>query len=182
MINCPNNYGIYREDYSLLVCHPKGELTADMMHGTANCRECIKKPELLEINRFHDLTDISSVNLGYEELSRISDEESRMREAAQPIKACYLVPNTLLYGTIRMYEALISSSGVEVHVSYDIDELAGILGVEKTVLTTEPVANADGKENRRQTANTDRPKKLTNIPHHPKALNKALTTRPTSSV
>ena len=140
MFNCPYNYGVYREDYNLLVCRPKGELTADMMHDVANCRECIQTAELPHFNRFHDLTDISSVNLGFEEVSLICAEESKMREAAQSIKACYLVQNTLLYGTIRMYEALISRSGVEVHVSYDIDELAKILGVEKTVLTTEPIA------------------------------------------
>lgn len=136
MTNCPNNFGVYREDYNLLVCHPRGELTADMMHDVANCRECIQELGELPHNRFHDLSDISSVNLGYEEVSQICEEESKTRESAQPIKACYLVPNTLLYGTIRMYEALISRSGVEVHVSYDIDELAEILGVEKTVLTT----------------------------------------------
>jgi len=140
MINCPYNFGFYREDYNLLVCKPTGELTADPMHGIANCRDCIQEPGALRFNRFHDFTDISSINLGYEEISQICAEESKMREAAEPVKACYLVPNTLLYGTIRMYESLISRSGVEVHVSYDIDELAEILGVEKTVLTTEPVA------------------------------------------
>ena len=140
MINCPYNYGVFREDYNLLLCHPKGELTADMLHDVANCRECIQKPGLPQVNRFHDLTDISSIRLGFEEVSRISEEESKLREATQPIKACYLVPNTLLFGTIRMYEALISRSGVEVHVSYDINELAEILGVEKAVLTSEPTA------------------------------------------
>ena len=140
MINCPYNYGVFREEYNLLVCNPKGELTAHMMHSIANCRECIQKPGLPKVNRFHDLTDISSVDFGYEEVSQICEEESKTRESAHPIKACYLVSNTLLFGTIRMYEALIAHSGVEVHVSYDINELAEILGVEKDLLTTEPVA------------------------------------------
>ena len=139
MINCPYNYGVYREDYNLLICHPKGELTADLVHGVANCRECILQPDSLRFNRFHDLTDISSVNLGFKEVSQICSEESKIREAAQPIKACYMVPNALLYGTIRMYEVLISRGGVEVHVSHDINELAEILGVEKAVLSIEPV-------------------------------------------
>lgn len=137
MINCPYNHGVYREDYNLLLCHPKKELTAHKIHGIPNCRECIREPVSLRFNRFHDLTDISSVDLGYKEISRICAEESKTRKAAQPIKACYLVRNTLLYGTMRMYEALISHGGVEVHVSYDINELAEILGVEKTVLTAE---------------------------------------------
>ena len=139
MTNCPYNFGVFREDYNLLVCHPKGELTVDMMHGIADCRECIQKPGLHQTDRYHDLSDISSVDFGYEEVSQICEEESERRESTQPIKACYLVTNTLLYGTIRMYKALIARSGIEVHVSYDIDELAEILGVEKTVLITQPI-------------------------------------------
>lgn len=140
MINCPHNCGFYREDHNLLVCHPRGDLTAHLMHGIAICRDCIQVPGALHFNRFHNLTDISSIDLTYEEVSQICAEESRMRNAAQPVKACYLVPNTLLFGTIRQYEALICRGGVEVHVSYDINELAEILGVEKDVLTTEPIA------------------------------------------
>lgn len=140
MINCPYHFGVYLEDYNLLVCRPRGELTADLMHDIINCRDYIRTPDALLFNRFHDLTDISSVNLGYEEISQISAEESRIREATRPVKACYLVPNVLLFGTLRMYEALISRGGVEVHVSYDINELAGILGVEKIILTTQSTA------------------------------------------
>jgi len=140
MRNCPFKYGVYREDYNLLVCHPKGELTADRMNDIAICRECILKAGLTEVDRFHNLTDITSVNLGFDEVRQICHVESRMRDSAQPVKACYLVPNDLLYGTIRMYQALIESSGVEVHVSYDINELASILGVEKSVLTSVSVA------------------------------------------
>ena len=103
MSNCPYNFGVYREDYNLLICHPRRELTSDLMHGIAISIKCVQEPGLLQTNRFHNLTDISSVNLRYEEVSEICAEESRMRKAAQPIKACYLVPNTLLFGTIRMY-------------------------------------------------------------------------------
>jgi hypothetical protein len=140
MINCPFNYGVQREEYNLLVCHPKGELTANRMNDIGCCKKCIQKAGIVQIDRFHDLTDITAVNLGFDEVREICYAESNFRESAPPVKACYLVPNTLLYGTIRMYQALIESCGVEVHVSYDINELAGILGVEKSVLTTGPVA------------------------------------------
>jgi len=36
-----------------------------------------------------------------------------------------------------MYQTLIEEHGVDVHVSYNIDELASVLGVEKSVLTPE---------------------------------------------
>ena len=140
MVNCPYNFGVYLKDYNLLICHPRGELTDDLMHGITNCRDCIQEPATLRFNRFHDFTDITAIDLRYEEVSQITAQESKMREAAQLVKACYLVPNTLLFGTVRQYEALISLGGVEAHVSYDIDELAEILGIEKTKLTTEPSA------------------------------------------
>lgn len=140
MSNCPYNFGVYLEDHNLLICHPRGELTSDLMNDIINCRDCIREPGALSFNRFHNLTDISSINFGYEEVSLISAEESKIREAVHSVKACYLVPNTLLFGTVRMYESLISRGGVEVHVSYDINELAKILVVEKDVLTTEPIA------------------------------------------
>ena len=139
MINCPYDIGVYKEDYNILICHPKGELTADLMHGITNCRDCIQEPGALRFNRFHNFTNIWSIDLGYEEISQISAEESKMIEVIKPVKACYLVPNTLLYGTVRKYEELISRGGVEVHVSYDIDELAEILGVERAILTSEPI-------------------------------------------
>ena len=137
MIDCPFNNGVYRDDYNLLVCHPKGELTANIVNDIAICRECIQKAGLTQVDRFHDLTDITSVNLKFDQVFQISQEESKLRENAKPIRACYLVPNTVLYGTIRMYQTLIEDCGVEVHVSYDINELAEILGVEKSVLTSE---------------------------------------------
>lgn len=137
MIKCPFNYGVYREDYNILMCRPKDELTADKMNDIAICRECIIKAGLTQVDRFHDLTDITSVNLRFDDVYQICHTESMLRKNAKPIKACYLVPNTLLYGTIRMYQTLIEACGVEVHVSYDINELAGILGVEKSVLISE---------------------------------------------
>jgi hypothetical protein len=110
------------------------------MRGILNCRDCIQKPGALRYNRYHDFTDISSIDLGYDDVSQICSEELKTREAAQPVRACYLVPNTLLFGTVRQYEALISQGGVEVHVSYETNELAEILGVEIAVLTPKPFA------------------------------------------
>lgn len=134
---CKYNCGILKEDINLLVCHPIEELTTDRMNDIATCRECIQEKGLAQENRFHDFTDITSVNITFDEIKRICSSESTLRESKRPIKACYLVSNQLLYGTIRMYRALIESSGVEVHVSYDINELANILKVDKSVLTVE---------------------------------------------
>jgi hypothetical protein len=135
MLHCPYKFGVYLEEYNILICRPKGELTADRVNDIAICRECIQKAGFAQVYRFHNLTQITSVNIGFEEVRKICDAESRARDTDQPIKACYLVPNPLLYGIIRMYQVLIESCGVEVYVSYEIDELAKILGVAASVLT-----------------------------------------------
>jgi hypothetical protein len=138
MIKCKFNCGYYRKDLDLLICRPNGKLTADQMNDIAICRECIHKSGLLQVNRFHDLSAITSVDLGFADVQRICHVESQLRRSSSPIKACYWVPNALLYGTIRMYEALIESSGVEVHVSYAIADLAKILDIDQSQLTAEP--------------------------------------------
>ncbi len=137
MIHCPYKYGFYWKDHNLLVCHPKGELTTDRVNDISICRECIIKAGLSQVNRFHNLTDITSINLNFDEVSKICEIEAKLRENSKSIKACYLVQNPLLYGTIRMYQSLIESCGVDVHVSYNIDELADVLEVEKSVLIPE---------------------------------------------
>ena len=134
MIVCPFDYGDYRSDLNLLICRPEGKLTADQMNDVAICRECIESKGLVQVNRFHDLRAITSIDLRFEDVRRICETEVQLRMSEPPITACYLVPNPLLYGTIRMYKALIESRGVDVHVSYEVENLAGILGVEKTDL------------------------------------------------
>jgi hypothetical protein len=136
MIRCPYNCGFYREDINLLLCHPKGELTANQMNDISICRECIQKAGLLQVNRFHDLTDITSINLGFEDVRHISVVEAKLREPTHPILACYLVPNPVLFGTIRMYASLIERGGVIVHVSYKLQTLADILGVDRSMLSS----------------------------------------------
>jgi len=82
MIYCPFNFGIYREDYNILVCNPKGELTADVVNDIAICRECIQKIGMNQVNRFHNLTDITSVKLMFDEVSQICEVESRLRDSS----------------------------------------------------------------------------------------------------
>ena len=135
MIKCKRNFGRHNEKSNILVCHPKGEFTGKEMNEIAICSGCTQKSLLLHVNRFHDWTDITLVDVGYDAINRMSTAETKLRESLPPIKACYLVPNALLYGTVRMYQTLIENSGVEVHASYDINELATILNVGNSDLT-----------------------------------------------
>lgn len=140
MNHCPFNFGFYLQDSNILVCHPRGELNSNLVSDIAVCKECSLVTGRADANRFHDLSDITAINLRFDDVRRICASESAMRGSAAPIKACYLVPNALLYGTIRMYQSMIEDCGVEVHVSYDIDDLAVILGVDPSVLATIPAA------------------------------------------
>ena len=137
MFTCPFEVGEFKEALGILICRPKGQLTAQLAHDLAICRECIVKAGLEQVNRFHDLTGITSINLRYDDVDRLCRIESGYRKPEHPIKACYLVPNPCVYGTMRMYSALAESRGVDVHVGYDIRELADVLGVDPAQLSTE---------------------------------------------
>lgn len=138
MITCPFNSGYHQENHNLIVCHPKGALTADLMNDFAYCREYIHMAGLPQMNRFHDLMNITSIDLNFKEAMKIIQFDLLLKESESipQINACYLVPNPILYGAVQMYQSLIEKSGVQVHVSYEINKLADILGVDKSVLTT----------------------------------------------
>ena len=137
MFTCPYKVGEFNESLGVLICRPKGELTAQLTHDLAICRECIVKAGLEQVNRFHDLTGITSINLRYDDVDRLCRIEAGYRKPEHPVKACYLVPNPSVYGTMRMYSTLAESQCVEVYVGYDIGKLAAILGVDPTQLSTE---------------------------------------------
>jgi len=126
--------GEYREDIGLLVCRPTGQLTADDLADIATCRDCIERAGLNQVNRFHDLTGITSIDLKFEDVFQLAFQEEALRDPGHPVKACYLVANELVYGTVRMYQALIERRGVEVHIGYEIAPLAEFLGVEPDTL------------------------------------------------
>jgi hypothetical protein len=133
-ITCPFGCGAYDEELGILVCRPTGVLSNDNLHDIAVCRECLEAAGRADVNRFHDLTKVKGVNLHFEDLRKIADRETRFRQGRPTINACYWVPNPLLYGTIRMYQALMETRGVQVYVSYDLPELAAILNVDPSRL------------------------------------------------
>lgn len=135
MITCPHNCGEYREDIGILVCRPTGVLTADRAADIAFCRDCIGKSGRLAVNRFHDLRGVAGVELSFSNMFSLAETEGRYREGMPPVKACFLVPNALLYGTMRMYQTLMETRGVEVHVDYDLTALAARLNVDAAKLT-----------------------------------------------
>jgi hypothetical protein len=137
MFTCPFKVGKFNKKLGILICRPTGELTADLAHDLIICRECIEKAGLHQVNRFHDLTGITSVNLKFYDIFRLCEHEALLRKPEKPVKACYLAANPVVLGTMNMYAALAESRGVEVHVSYELKKLADVLGVEPSQLASE---------------------------------------------
>ncbi len=136
MITCPSDYGKFRADLSLLICRPHGRLTSHMITDIFTCRDCLVGAQQLHVNRFHDLTKVTGVDLRFAEMSALAEMEHQIRGGQPPVKACYLVANEVVFGMVRMYQALAEKSGVEVHVSYDLSELATLLNVPESELIT----------------------------------------------
>ncbi len=134
VITCPSNYGKFREDLRLLICRPHGRLTSNMIADILTCRDCLAGAQQLHVNRYHDLTKVAGVDLRFSEMSALAEMEHQARGGQSPVKACYLVANEVVFGMVRMYQALAEKSGVEVHVSYDLSELATILNVSESEL------------------------------------------------
>jgi hypothetical protein len=144
MIFCPYDSGEFDKSLGILICHPIGELTSNLAHDVAVCRECIVKAGLEAVNRFHDLSGITSIHLRFEDVNALCQSEAAIRQPERPVKACYLAQNPAVYGTIRMYEALMEDRGVEVHVSSRLEELAAVLGIDAAQLRDKLISLGSG--------------------------------------
>ena len=135
ILNCPYGYGAFREDLNLLVCKPTGRVTDDLMKDTITCQACHQQIDALRFNRFHDFRDVTGVDLHFGDMVNLAAREKENRKGLAPVKACFLVSNPVVFGTLRIYQTLAEEAGVEVHVSYNISQLAQVLGVDESVLT-----------------------------------------------
>jgi hypothetical protein len=131
---CPYGCGEFREDLGLLICRPAGTLTGARAREIITCSACFAGQGCLDANRFHDLTNVKKLDLHFDRMALIAAKETDVRKGRKPVKACFLVHNQVLYGTIRMYQALMADQGVEAHVGYEISELARVLGVDEKKL------------------------------------------------
>jgi hypothetical protein len=138
IVNCPYGNGEFKEDLQLLVCKPKGRVTNDLMNDTITCQACHHQIEALRFKRFHDFTDVTGIDLHFGDIVTLATKEREDRKGLPPVKACFLVSNPVVFGTLRIYQTLAEEAGVEVHVSYNISQLARVLGVEGSLLTIRP--------------------------------------------
>jgi hypothetical protein len=136
LVNCPYGYGNFREDLQLLVCKPKGHVTNELMYDTVTCQGCHGQIQAARFNRFHDFREVTGIDLHFANIVELAGKERERRVGLPRVKACFLVSNPVVFGTLRIYETLAEDAGVEVHVSYHIAELARVLGVKESDLET----------------------------------------------
>jgi hypothetical protein len=134
IVKCPYGYGEFKEDLQLLVCKPKGHVTNELMYDTVTCQGCHQQIDALKFNRFHDLREVTGIDLHFAAIVELAKKEREKRNGLPRVKACFLVSNQVVFGTLRIYETLAEDAGVEVHVSCPMAELAPVLGVEESEL------------------------------------------------
>jgi hypothetical protein len=134
IVNCPYGYGEFKEDLQLLICKPKGHVTNELMYDTVTCQGCHQQIEAAKFNRFHDFREVIGIDLHFGDIAELAEKERKNRQGLPRVKACFLVSNPVVFGTLRIYETLAEDAGVEVHVSYHIADLARVLGVEESRL------------------------------------------------
>lgn len=135
MFGCPFDCGRYREDMDLLICRPKGDLDEDRLRGMSSCINCFPETALKAGKRFFDLREIQSIKLGLENFYCVKAMGIPQKTSNDRVVECFLVSNQLLFGMIRMYESVMERPGLEIHVSYNIQELATILDVDASALS-----------------------------------------------
>lgn len=131
MIVCPYQCGTVDEGKNLLVCRPKGILSSELAQDIFVCQHCLATSGLFHLNRFHDLSGITGIELRFQDIMVLAEQEQESRKGLPLVEACYFAPNDALYGIARMYRAMIEGRGARVHVSRDLRELATVLKVDE---------------------------------------------------
>ena len=122
----------YSSRWNLMAWSPRGVLDVSRAETIVHWLEAIE-PRIGDFNRFIDFSQISRVELGCEE---VADLAIRRREgyAGGHVKTAILAVSPLAYGIARMYELLLSSVPIHVHVVAHLAAAAEVLGVSVEVL------------------------------------------------
>lgn len=110
----------------------EGELDATLSN------EWIKKLEEQEagktLHRFHDVRDINSVHLSFDDLWVIAQRRLEAYQSWEATLSAFWVSTPLNYGVARMYQALTDGTPFKIEVLYKIEEVAEFLDVDKELI------------------------------------------------
>jgi hypothetical protein len=112
---------------AVMVGRPKGILDA------SEALQIVEFVEIKEIemesgfDRFIDLTHLDSIKLSAGEVSKLADRRRKFKPNDIRVKSAFLATHPLSYGIARMYEQLLNSDRIEVHVFSELEEAAAWL-------------------------------------------------------
>jgi len=86
------------------------------------------------LHRFHDVREINSIHLSFDDLWGIAQRRLGTYESGQETLSAFWVSTPLNYGVSRMYQALTDGTPFKIEVFYHLDEVADFLSVDKDLL------------------------------------------------
>jgi hypothetical protein len=121
-------YMIERE--ALMVCRPRGVLDASEAAQIVEFVE-IKETEMeTGFDRFIDLTQLDSIKLSAADVKELAGRRRTFNPNEFRVKSAFFVTHPLTYGIAHMYEQLLNSTRIEVHVFSELEEAAAWLLVK----------------------------------------------------
>ena len=120
---------------ALMVGRPSGTLDA---HAAERIIDFVEiKEEQLEsgFHRFCDLTRLDSINLSSQDLGKLAARRRAFNPNAVRVKSAFLASHPLASGIAHMYQQLLQSPRIEVHVFADINSAAEWLVVKPELLS-----------------------------------------------
>jgi hypothetical protein len=123
------------ESDSLMVARPKGILDAQMAERIVEFIEIKEENSETGFHRVCDLTCLEGIQLSFTEVLLFADRRRNFNPDDIRVKSAFLATHPLAYGIARMYEQLLHSPRIEVHVFSQLEAAAEWLGVKPERLT-----------------------------------------------
>ncbi|HOX39235.1 MAG TPA: hypothetical protein PL033_14730 [Candidatus Brocadiia bacterium] len=132
-VKCPLNFGSFRE--GILFCRPTGRMTSELADCILDCHEAHRELLGHPYDVLYDFRNLSGEDMSFDKIREIASRRIRSVSDNPPCKVCFLVSSPHAYGMARMYQTLIGHGNISVHISFDMKELAAILGVDELLLS-----------------------------------------------
>ena len=111
-----------------------GELDNSLINEWVTTVEEQEASSTVTLNRFYDMRGINAVQLNFDELWSVSQHRLSTYESGDVTMLAFWVSTPLNYGVTRMYQSLLKDTPFKVGVFYNLDEVAGFLGVNEEIL------------------------------------------------
>ena len=115
---------------ALMVARPKGILDASEGMRIVEFVEIKEVESETGFNRFCDLTGLDSIHLLFADVAEFAARRAKFNPNDIHVKSAFLAKDPLTSGIARMYQQLLCSDRIEVHVFSELEDAADWLGVK----------------------------------------------------